>query len=77
MDMYLDQIAYLINRIGEDHIGLGTDRHGIPRNKAVKGFEDVSGTYLLYEKMLDRFGSIITEKFLSTNALRVIQDNLP
>lgn len=36
MDMYLEQIDYLINRIGEDHVGVGTDRHGIPRNKAVK-----------------------------------------
>lgn len=40
MDMYLDQIDYLINRIGEDHIGLGTDWHGIPKNKSVRGFED-------------------------------------
>lgn len=36
MDMYLDQIAYIINRIGDDHIGLGTDWHGIPKSKAVK-----------------------------------------
>ncbi|MBP6911111.1 membrane dipeptidase [Patescibacteria group bacterium] len=36
IDTYLDQVAYIINRIGDDHIGLGTDWHGIPKNKAVQ-----------------------------------------
>ena len=42
LDMYLDQVEYLINRIGEDHVAFGTDWHGIPVEKAVKGFENVS-----------------------------------
>lgn len=76
MDMYLDQIDYLINRIGEDHVGIGTDWHGVPRDKTVKGFEDVRGVSLLEAKMLERFGSIITEKILYSNARRVIEANL-
>ncbi len=76
MDMYLDQIDYLINRIGEDHVGIGTDWHGVPKDKTVKGFEDVRGISLLESKMLERFGSIITEKVLYSNARRVIEANL-
>ena len=76
MDMYIEQVDYVINRIGEDHVGIGTDWHGIPKSKAVRGFEDVRGMYLLETKMMDKFGSVITDKFLSSNAKRIISTNL-
>lgn len=76
IDTYLDQVAYVINRIGDDYIWLGTDRHGIPKAKAVKWLDTVTWVDLLYTKMLERFGSVTTQKFFYDNARRVLEANL-
>ena len=76
MDRYLDHIDYIIRRIGSDHVALGTDRHGIPIARTVQGLDNVTGVALLQEKVTDRFGAEVAQKFFHDNALRVLESNL-
>lgn len=76
IDQYVEQVGYIVNRIGDDYVALGSDWHGIPKEKTVAGMESVKGIHLLYERMNAKLGSITTEKFFHENAMRVIKANL-
>ena len=36
IDQYIDQVEYVINRIGADYVALGTDWHGVPVAKTIQ-----------------------------------------
>lgn len=42
IDQYVDQVAYVVNRIGDDHVAFGTDWHGIPKSKTIAGLDSVN-----------------------------------
>jgi membrane dipeptidase len=52
MDLVLDHLFYIANRIGWDHVGLGSDFDGIA--SVIKGLEDVQCYPALLKAILDR-----------------------
>lgn len=52
MDLVLDHLFYIANRIGWDHVGLGSDFDGIA--SAIPGLEDVKCYPNLMKAILDR-----------------------
>jgi membrane dipeptidase len=69
--VYVDHIVHLIEKAGEEHVGIGTDFDGIP--ETLEGFEDVSRFPALTEALLkrgvDRAG---VRLILGENFLRVL-----
>lgn len=49
---YVDHVMHLVERAGEEHVGIGTDFDGIP--ETLDGFEDVSRFPALTAALLDR-----------------------
>lgn len=74
---YLDQVEYVIKRIGQEHVALGTDFHGLPVKQCLDGLNHISQLQDLEKAMLERFGEQVTEQFFSGNVLRVLKANLP
>ena len=67
-----DQIEYLINRVGVDHVGIGADFDGM--NPVIEGFRDVSGYPALFTELARRGHSQADlEKISSRNMLRVLR----
>lgn len=65
---FVDHLIHLVERAGEEHVGVGTDFDGIP--ETLEGFEDVSHfpdlTAALLDRGIDRGGArlILGENFL-------------
>ncbi|KAF2501662.1 hypothetical protein BU16DRAFT_477513 [Lophium mytilinum] len=73
VDHVVDHILHVAERIGFDHIGLGSDYDGM--TKAVNGVEDVSKWPNLVAKMLSRgIARDNVEKILGLNVIRVMKD---
>ncbi|KAF2815499.1 uncharacterized protein BDZ99DRAFT_197355 [Mytilinidion resinicola] len=73
VDHVVDHIVHVAERIGFDHIGLGSDFDGM--TKAVNGVEDVSKWPNLVAKMLSRgIARENVEKVLGLNVVRVLND---
>jgi membrane dipeptidase len=69
----IDHILYVAERIGFDHIGLGSDYNGMM--KAVNGLEDVSRYADLVEAMLSRgISRENVEKIIGRNVIRVMRE---
>ncbi|QGA13937.1 hypothetical protein EYB26_001589 [Talaromyces marneffei] len=69
----IDHILYVAERIGFDHIGLGSDYDGMM--KAVNGLEDVSRYPDLVEAMLIRgISRENVEKIIGRNVIRVLKE---
>lgn len=70
MDMVLDHLFYIANRIGWDHVGLGSDFDGIA--SVIPGLEDVKCYPRLLKAILDR-GATEEQlaKVMGQNLLRV------
>jgi membrane dipeptidase len=65
-------IEYVIDLVGPDHAGLGSDLYGLPR--APKGLEDISGVPAITEEMVRRGHSDETiRKVLGGNFVRVFE----
>ncbi|PLB52088.1 membrane dipeptidase [Aspergillus steynii IBT 23096] len=68
LDMVLDHLFYIANRIGWDHVGLGSDFDGIA--SVITGLEDVKCYPRLLERILDRgateeqLGKVVGENLL-------------
>lgn len=73
---YLDQISYVIDRIGSDHVALGSDFHGLPVEHCVEGLQHISGLQTLEQAMLKHFWEEICQKFFYKNAMRILETNL-
>ncbi|MEM8729055.1 MAG: dipeptidase [Pseudomonadota bacterium] len=70
----LRHLEYLIQAVGEDHVGLGSDFDGAIIPDAVG---DVAGVPGLLQAMLDRgFGRTLVEKIASTNWLTCLERTL-
>ncbi|KAL2214627.1 membrane dipeptidase [Sarocladium strictum] len=70
MEDVLDHIFYVANRIGWDHVGLGSDFDGVA--SVIPGLEDVTCYPKLIAAVLDRGATEVqVEKLISHNLLRV------
>lgn len=73
MNHVVDHIEYAANRIGYDHVGIGTDFDGM--EKSVQGLEDVSKFPDLVELMLTRgISRANVEKVIGLNIIRVLKE---
>ena len=73
MDHIIDHIMHVGQKIGYDHIGLGSDYDGM--FNAVKGIENVARYPHLVCKMLERgIARSDVEKIIGLNVIRVLND---
>jgi membrane dipeptidase len=73
IDHVVDHILYVANRIGFEHIGLGSDYDGMERS--VIGVEDVAKYPNIVAKMLERgIERSDVEKVIGLNVIRVMED---
>ena len=75
-DKFWLHVDYVVNLAGEECISLGTDFHGIPVSETVGWINNVSQFGLLYDQITKKYGSAFADKFMYTNAKRVLIDNL-
>jgi membrane dipeptidase len=72
VDDVVDDIEYVIDLVGPDHVGLGSDLYGL--QTAPKGLEDMSKIPVLTERLVQRGHSDeVIAKFLGGNFLRVFE----
>lgn len=76
LDRVLDHVDHVVQLVGPDHVGLGSDFDGI--DAVPEGLEDVSRLPLLTEGLLVRgYSDAEVEKILGGNFLRVIHKVWP
>lgn len=74
LDDVLDHIDWVVNLVGVDHVGIGTDFDGVG-DSLPTGFKDVSMYPSLIEGLLKRgYSEADIVKILATNTLRVWRD---
>jgi len=74
LSMVIDHIEYLINLVGVDYVGLGSDFDGIP--SAPIGLDDVTDYIHITEALVDKgYGNEDIDKILGGNLLRVLKAN--
>lgn len=72
VDDVVADIEYVIDLVGPDHVGLGSDLYGL--QKAPKGLEDISKTPAITERLVRRGHSDeVILKFLGGNYMRVLE----
>ena len=72
IDDVVADIEYVIDTIGPDHVGLGSDLYGL--EKAPVGLEDISKIPILTERLVERGHSDeVILKFLGGNYVRVFE----
>eukprot|EP01090_Pellita_catalonica_P017306 TRINITY_DN5195_c0_g1_i1.p1 TRINITY_DN5195_c0_g1~~TRINITY_DN5195_c0_g1_i1.p1 ORF type:complete len:434 (-),score=50.41 TRINITY_DN5195_c0_g1_i1:664-1932(-) len=72
LEMVVNHVDYIVNRIGIDHVGIGSDFDGTGRDR-IKDLEDVSDYPLLVAEMLRRgYSDEDVVKFIGGNILRVL-----
>lgn len=73
LDEVLDHIDYVVNLVGIEHVGIGSDYDGVGDSLPV-GLKDVSTYPNLVQGLLDRdYSEADIEKILGTNLIRVWQ----
>jgi len=77
VEAYLDQIAYVIDHIGPDHVALGTDFHWLPTKKCLEGLQHITDLSALEIAVTKRFWLAVAQKFFRANAERILHSNLP
>ena len=71
----LDHVDHIINLVGPDHIGIGSDYDGI--GAAPEGLENVTKFPNLTEGLIKRgYSDEVIKKFLGENYLRVLKNTL-
>ena len=74
MNMLLDHLDYIVNLIGVNHVGLGSDFDGI--SSAPKQLDDVTSYPLITKALLERgYRKKDIIKILGGNILRVLKAN--
>jgi membrane dipeptidase len=74
VDLVLDHFDYLVNLVGIDHVGIGTDYDGVGDTLPI-GLKDVSSYPVLIQGFLDRgYSEEDIRKILGENLLRVWAD---
>lgn len=72
VDEVVDDIEYVIDLVGPDHVGLGSDLYG--RTRAPAGLEDISGVPAITRALVRRgHGDEVILKVLGENYLRVFE----
>lgn len=75
LELILHQLDYLVSRLGEDGVGLGSDFDGAVIPAAIG---DCSGLPALNQALLTNgFGVVLTKKICAGNWQRFLQNNLP
>ena len=70
IDEVIDDVEYVMDLVGDDHIGLGSDFYGW--SQAPKGMEHIGLLPKLTERMVERgFSAETLHKFLGGNYLRI------
>lgn len=76
LSLLLDHLDYIVNLIGVDHVGLGSDFDGI--NSAPQQLDDVTAMPLITEELLKRgYSKKDIRKILGGNFLRLLKANEP
>ncbi len=74
MDKLLDHIDYLVEKVGVDHVAVGSDFDGI--ESSPQGLEDVSKFPLLTKGLLARgYNNAAIAKIMGQNFLRILSEN--
>lgn len=74
VDRIIDHVDYIINLVGDDFVGFGSDFDGIPDSP--EGIDNCRDFNLIKQKLFDKGYSVNTiEKIASKNFLRVLQSN--
>lgn len=73
VDLLLDHIDYIVNLIGVDHVGLGSDLDGV--SVLPRGIEDATRFPVITEKLLERgYSRSDVRKILGENFKRVFRE---
>ena len=74
LSMLFDHLDYIVNLIGVDHVGIGSDFDGI--NSAPQEMEDVTNMPLFTKELMKRgYSKKDIRKILGTNFLRIFEAN--
>lgn len=76
VDAYLQQIEYVIERIGPDHVALWSDFHWLSTQKCLVWLQHISDLNALEDRVVEVFWENIAQKFFWDNSMRVLQANL-
>lgn len=72
-DLLIDHIDYIVNLIGADHVGLGSDFDGV--SVLPRGIEDATRVPVIAEKLLERgYSRTDVRKILGENFKRVFRE---
>ena len=72
MSMLLDHLEYIVNRIGVDHVGMGSDFDGI--SASPRELTDVTSYPLITKALLEKgYSKKEVTKILGGNLLRVMK----
>ncbi|KUO51080.1 MAG: hypothetical protein APF76_16430 [Desulfitibacter sp. BRH_c19] len=73
LDTFMEHLVYIIDRAGEDHVGLGLDFNGYIGEIMTTGLEDARCFPNITKELLVRgYGIDVIEKVLGKNFLRVL-----
>jgi len=72
----VEKIGALRNLVGDDHLVLGTELHGLRADRVVPGQQRVAGLAIFEEKLVTQFGAKFAEKFLWGTGERILRENL-
>jgi membrane dipeptidase len=73
--LVVDHVEHIIKIAGIDHVGIGGDYDGVPRDLMPYGLEDVSTYPVITQELLNRgYTKEDIHKVLGLNILRVLQD---
>jgi membrane dipeptidase len=76
LSMLLDHLDYIVNLIGVDHVGLGSDFDGV--NSLPQQLDDVTAMPLITKELLKRgYNKKDIRKILGENFLRIFEANEP
>ncbi len=76
LEQYFQQIDYVRNMIGDEHIALGTDYHWLTHEDIIDGYDKISSLNTFHQLMIERYGEPFSNKFLYTNAQRILSTHL-
>jgi membrane dipeptidase len=75
LSLLIDHLDYIVNMIGVDHVGLGSDFDGI--ESAPTELEDITGMPLITKALLDRgYSKKDIRKILGGNFIRLFEANM-
>lgn len=77
VDDIVKHISYVINLVGEDYVGIGTDFDGVKKENLVSNASSLKDINLLIEKLKDYgYSEPCINKIMGENWLRVIMNNI-